>query len=321
MAMHPDEQYQKLLRKLLEEGSFREERTGTGAYSIFGYQMRFDLCNSFPLLTTKKLHTKSIFAELLWMLRGETNVKSLQEQGVTIWDEWADEDGELGPVYGAQWRNWRGAGESYTDSDNLNSTVYVDQINGVLKSLKENPFSRRHIVTAWNPADVNKMALPPCHCLFQFFVAEMNHGERLHEYARLKILEGLAPVDESNNALLDPLVLDAAGVPRLKLSCQLYQRSCDSFLGVPYNIASYALLTRMFAQQLGYAPAEFVWTGGDVHLYSNHVEQAKLQLQRFPYFSPQLKLRKAPSLFGYTLEDVEVIGYQSHPHIKADVAV
>lgn len=236
---------------------------------MFGYQMRFNLQEGFPLVTTKKLHLRSIIYELLWFLRGETNIKYLKENGVSIWDEWADENGELGPVYGSQWRSWPAP-----------DGRHIDQISQVLNQIKSKPDSRRHIVTAWNPAEVDKMALPPCHALFQFYVADG------------------------------------------KLSCQLYQRSCDTFLGVPFNIASYALLTHMFAQQCNLAVGDFVWTGGDVHIYTNHLEQVHLQLSREPYPLPQLNIRRKPlDLFNYEYEDFEILNYQSHPSIKAPIAV
>jgi thymidylate synthase len=262
-------QYLDLMKDILETGVEKTDRTGTGTFSVFGRQLRFDLSKGFPLLTTKKLHTRSIFIELLWFLKGDTNIKYLHDHGVSIWDEWADEHGDLGPVYGHQWRSWP------TPSGGT-----IDQITNVLNQIKQKPDSRRHIVSAWNPAEVDKMALPPCHAMFQFYVADG------------------------------------------KLSCQLYQRSADYFLGVPFNIASYALLTHMFAQQCDLLPGEFVWTGGDVHLYTNHIEQAKLQLTREPFALPQLNiLRKPDSIFDYQYEDFEIINYQSHPGIKAPIAV
>ncbi len=262
-------QYLDLMRDILENGAKKTDRTGTGTLSVFGRQLRFDLQQGFPLVTTKKLHIRSIIYELLWFLNGDTNIKYLNDNGVTIWDEWADENGNLGPVYGHQWRSWP-APDGQT----------IDQISKVMEQLKTKPDSRRHIVTAWNPADVDKMALPPCHALFQFYVA---NG---------------------------------------RLSCQLYQRSADYFLGVPFNIASYALLTHMVAQQCDLMPGDFVWTGGDVHLYTNHVEQAQLQLSRKPFPLPQLVIgRKPASIFEYQFQDFEVINYQAHPSIKAPIAV
>ncbi|WP_108396536.1 thymidylate synthase [Devosia submarina] len=261
--------YLKLLSDILEHGVDKSDRTGTGTRSLFGYQMRFDLAKGFPLLTTKKLHLKSIIYELLWFIRGETNVRWLQERGVKIWDEWADENGDLGPVYGSQWRSWPAP-----------DGRQIDQLANVIESIKTKPDSRRHIVSAWNPAEVDDMALPPCHCLFQFYVA---NG---------------------------------------KLSCQLYQRSADSFLGVPFNIASYALLTHMIAQVTGLEPGDFVHSFGDVHLYSNHFEQAKLQLTREPRPLPRLQINPAiRSIEDFTFEDFEFIGYDPHPHIKAPVSV
>jgi len=262
-------QYLDLLQTVLDTGVDRPDRTGTGTRSIFGHQMRFDLAEGFPLLTTKKLHVKSIVYELLWFLRGETNVRWLQERGVKIWDAWADANGDLGPVYGSQWRSW---------PDGHGGTI--DQIANVVHSIRTKPDSRRHIVTAWNPAEVDDMALPPCHCLFQFYVADG------------------------------------------KLSCQLYQRSADIFLGVPFNIASYALLTQMMAQVTGLKPGEFIHSFGDVHLYSNHVHQAREQLQRAPKPLPRLTLNPdRQSIFEFQYEDFLVTGYDPHAHIKAEVAV
>ena len=263
------QQYHQLLRHILENGHKKDDRTGVGTRSVFGYQMRFDLANGFPLITTKKLHLRSIIYELLWFLNGDTNIKYLKDNGVTIWDEWADGNGDLGPVYGYQWRSWPGRdGEK------------IDQISKLIAQLKTKPDSRRHIVTAWNPADVERMALPPCHALFQFYVADG------------------------------------------KLSCQLYQRSCDTFLGLPFNIASYALLVHMVAQQCDLSPGEFVWTGGDVHIYNNHIDQVNLQLTREPFTLPHLNIRRKPdSIFDYRFEDFEIMNYQSHPAIKAPIAV
>lgn len=262
-------QYLDLLQHLLDNGAEKTDRTGTGTLSVFGHQMRFDLSEGFPLVTTKKLHLKSIIHELIWFLQGDTNIDYLTKNGVSIWNEWADENGNLGPVYGQQWRSWGNPDGSTTD-----------QISKVIEQIKQTPDSRRMIVSAWNVSDVDNMALPPCHAFFQFYVA---NG---------------------------------------KLSCQLYQRSCDVFLGVPFNIASYALLTHMFAEATGLAVGEFIWTGGDVHLYSNHVEQAKKQLTRAPHPLPTLRiLREVDSVFDYRFEDFEIVDYQSHPHIAAPVAV
>ena len=261
--------YLELMRDILENGTSKTDRTGTGTVSVFGRQMRFDLSKGFPLVTTKKLHLRSIIYELLWFLKGETNIKYLNDNKVSIWDEWADENGELGPVYGSQWRSWPAP-----------DGRHIDQIANVLNQIKTKPDSRRHIVTAWNPAEVDNMALPPCHALFQFYVANDT------------------------------------------LSCQLYQRSADFFLGVPFNIASYALLTHMVAQQCDLKAGDFVWTGGDVHLYSNHFDQAKLQLTREPYALPTLQIKRKPSsIFEYEFEDFEILNYQAHPSIKAPIAV
>jgi thymidylate synthase len=268
VSVHPERQYLDLLADILANGARRDDRTGTGTLGVFGRQIRFDLAKGFPLLTTRKLHRKSIILELLWFLRGDTNVRWLQERGVSIWDEWAGQDGELGPVYGKQWRSWAAPdGRS------------IDQIANVVASIRANPSSRRHIVTAWNPAEVDDMALPPCHCLFQFFVADG------------------------------------------RLSCQLYQRSADIFLGVPFNIASYALLTRMMAEVTGLKAGEFVHTFGDAHLYLNHVEQAKLQLTRDPTPFPTLILAPKSDLFAFDYEDFRLEGYHPHPAISAPIAV
>ncbi|WP_020017236.1 thymidylate synthase [Promicromonospora sukumoe] len=263
-----DTPYEDLLRDVLATGARKGDRTGTGTRSVFGRQIRYDLAKGFPLITTKRVHLKSVVYELLWFLRGDSNVRWLQERGVKIWDDWADESGELGPVYGVQWRSWP-----------TPDGGHVDQIAKVVEQIRTNPDSRRHIVTAWNPAEVDDMALPPCHALFQFYVADG------------------------------------------KLSCQLYQRSADLFLGVPFNIASYALLTHMVAAQTGLEVGEFVWTGGDVHIYDNHVEQVETQLARDPYPYPSLRLAPRDSIFDYEFEDVEVLGYVSHPTIKAPIAV
>ena len=265
--------YEDLVRTILRGGTLKSDRTGTGTISLFGQQMRFDLSHSFPLITTKKVFFRGIAYELLWFLKGSQNVRWLQENRVHIWDEWADpETGDLGPVYGVQWRSW----PAPTPEDPHHT---IDQIAKVLDLIRTHPDSRRMIVTAWNPAQVDSMALPPCHALFQFYVADG------------------------------------------KLSCQLYQRSCDMFLGVPFNIASYALLTLMMAQQADLEPGEFVWTGGDCHIYDNHVEQVLEQLSRNPYPYPTMRIRKADSIFSYQYEDFEVVDYQCHPAIKAPVAV
>lgn len=263
------QQYLKLLKHIIDTGTDKSDRTGTGTRSVFGYQMRFDLSEGFPLVTTKKTHLKSIIHELLWFLQGDTNIAYLKEHNVKIWDEWADENGDLGPVYGKQWRSWTGA-----------DGVEVDQVKDLIHQIKNNPDSRRMIISAWNVADLPKMKLMPCHCLFQFYVA---NG---------------------------------------KLSCQLYQRSADVFLGVPFNIASYALLTMMIAQVCELQPGEFVHSFGDVHLYSNHFEQANLQLTRTPFPLPQMKINPSvKDIFSFKFEDFELLNYQSHPAIKAPVAV
>jgi thymidylate synthase len=276
------QQYQDLMRKILAEGSTRQDRTGTGTIGIFGHQSRYDLTKGFPLVTTKKVHLRSIIHELLWFLKGDTNIKYLKDNGVSIWDEWADENGDLGPVYGYQWRSWPtpdGGG--------------IDQIAKVVAAIKTNPYSRRHLVVAFNPADVDKMALPPCHAFFQFYVS------------------GGSASDTANGRVSDG-----------KLSCQLYQRSADVFLGVPFNIASYALLTMMVAQVCGLAPGEFIHTLGDAHLYSNHIEQAKLQLSREPRALPQMIINQnVKDIFDFKFEDFQLVGYDPHPAIKGEVAV
>ncbi len=263
------QQYLDMMRLVRDTGIQKDDRTGTGTLSVFGHQMRFDLGKGFPLVTTKKLHVRSIIHELLWFLSGDSNISYLKKNGVSIWDEWADEDGDLGPVYGVQWRNW-----PTPDGGS------IDQIAQIVQQLRETPDSRRIILSAWNVAEIDNMALPPCHCLFQFYVADG------------------------------------------KLSCQLYQRSCDIFLGVPFNIASYALLTHMLAQQADLGVGDFVWTGGDCHLYLNHLEQADEQLSRTPLPLPRLAMKRRPeTIFDYRYEDFEILNYESHPHIKAAVAV
>jgi thymidylate synthase len=262
-------QYLDLMRHVRDNGTIKGDRTGTGTVSVFGHQMRFDLSEGFPLVTTKKLHLRSIIHELLWFLSGDSNIRYLKENGVSIWDDWADENGDLGPVYGVQWRSW-------PTPDGRS----VDQISQIMQQLRETPDSRRIMLSAWNVAEIENMALPPCHCLFQFYVADG------------------------------------------KLSCQLYQRSCDIFLGVPFNIASYALLTHMLAQQADLAVGDFVWTGGDCHLYSNHLEQTDEQLSRDALPLPRLAIKRRPdNIFDYRYEDFEILNYESHPHIKAAIAV
>ncbi|MFB5675716.1 thymidylate synthase [Paenibacillus terreus] len=261
--------YLELLKDIMEHGTDKNDRTGTGTRSVFGRQLRFDLSEGFPLVTTKRIHLKSVIHELLWFLRGDTNIAYLKEHGVTIWDEWADENGDLGPVYGSQWRTWE------TPDGRT-----IDQIANVIDSIKNNPDSRRHMVSAWNVAEIERMKLPPCHFVFQFYVADG------------------------------------------KLSCMLTMRSVDTFLGLPFNIASYALLTHMVAQQCGLEVGEFIWSGGDVHIYSNHFEQVRTQLQREPYPLPKLVIKRKPdSIFDYTFEDFEFVNYQHHPGIKAPVAI
>ena len=312
-------QYLDFVRHVLETGTYKSDRTGTGTLSTFGYQMRFNLAEGFPLVTTKKCHLRSIIHELLWFLKGDTNIKYLKENGVSIWDEWADENGDLGPVYGAQWRSWP-AGREVVDTGIALSlqTKTIDQISNLVEQLKTNPDSRRLIVSAWNPALVDEMALPPCHALFQFYSRELTLEER-EEYHRVHNGSVLAG---SKNEDFRHEVLDRLGVPRRNLSCQLYQRSADIFLGVPFNIASYALLTMMVAQVVGYEPGDFIWTGGDCHLYANHLEQAKLQLTRDPHPLPKMKLNLGVSdLFAFTIDDFELTGYEHHPAIKAPVAV
>jgi len=264
----PDAQYEDLLRRVMVSGDPKSDRTGTGTRSVFAQQLRFDLERGFPLITTKRVHFRSIAYELLWFLRGDRNVGWLQEHGVKIWDEWADADGDLGPVYGVQWRSWP-----------TPDGGHIDQISDVLRTLRADPSSRRMVVSAWNVGEIPQMALPPCHAFFQFYVADG------------------------------------------RLSCHLYQRSADLFLGVPFNIASYALLTHMFAQQVGLRVGEFVWTGGDCHIYDNHVDQVREQLSREVLRFPRLELRKASSLFDYTFEDFEIVDYRHHPTLKASVAV
>lgn len=301
---HNESQYLALLSRLLDQGIEKNDRTGTGTYSLFGYQMHFNLQQGFPLLTTKKLHLRSIIHELLWFLKGETNIAYLKENGVSIWDEWADEQGDLGPIYGHQWRSWTGA-DGQT----------VDQIKTLLEQLKSNPDSRRLIVSAWNPGDLPDMALPPCHCLFQFYTRPLSIRER---EAWLIKNRGIHLKDQgsAHNEL------DLKGAPRRALSCQLYQRSGDVFLGVPFNIASYAILTTMIAQVVGMVPEYFVHTLGDAHLYKNHVDQAKEQLARSPLNPPRLTLNASKdSLFSFGFEDIQVSQYEAHPAIKAPVAV
>lgn len=310
-----EKQYLYLLEEVYTQGKEREDRTGVGTRSIFGHQMRFDLSEGFPLLTTKKLHFKSIAVELLWFLRGDTNTQWLNEHGVSIWDEWADGDGDLGPVYGHQWCNW----------EDLDGGSW-NQLSSLIGGLKDNPFSRRHIVSAWNVNDLPNedcspqdnvnmglQALAPCHVMFQFYVEELSLAERIDYWATI---EDISSAEVLKN--------EEKYIPKYKLSCQLYQRSGDVFLGVPYNIASYALLTHMIAQQVNMVPGEFIHTLGDAHLYLNHLEQAEEQLMRDPdkYELCQLKIDHKPdTIFDYNFEDFELVNYQAHPHIKAPVAI
>lgn len=342
-------QYLALMQDILDNGVVKKDRTGVGTLSVFGRQLRFDLKEGFPLVTTKKVHLKSIIHELLWFLNGDTNVKYLQENGVKIWNEWSDEEGNLGPVYGKQWREWRDCkvvechdvgrtqqlmqrGYKYIGNMKEDGTTYLvyekahDQISKVIQQLREDPDSRRIIVSAWNVSDLDDMALNPCHNYFQFYTTEMSLLERLEWYE----------VNEPEKFASAPLIkhediddeerlhetLDREGIPRRKLSCFFLMRSNDVFLGLPFNIASYALLTHIVAQQLNMVPDELVYSGVDVHLYSNHLEQAKLQLTREPYPLPKLVIKRKPdSIFDYKYEDFELVGYQAHPHIAAPVAV
>lgn len=342
-------QYLALMQDILDNGVVKKDRTGVGTLSVFGRQLRFDLKEGFPLVTTKKVHLKSIIHELLWFLNGDTNVKYLQENGVKIWNEWANEEGNLGPVYGKQWREWRDCkvvechdvgrtqqlmqrGYKYIGNMKEDGTTYLvyekahDQISKVIQQLREDPDSRRIIVSAWNVSDLDDMALNPCHNYFQFYTTEMSLLERLDWYE----------VNEPEKFVAAPLInhediddedrlhetLDREGIPRSKLSCFFLMRSNDVFLGLPFNIASYALLTHIVAQQLNMVPDELVYSGVDVHLYSNHLEQAKLQLTREPYPLPKLVIKRKPdSIFDYKYEDFELVGYQAHPHIAAPVAV
>ncbi|EHW4384128.1 thymidylate synthase [Salmonella enterica subsp. enterica serovar Chester] len=342
-------QYLALMQDILDNGVVKKDRTGVGTLSVFGRQLRFDLKEGFPLVTTKKVHLKSIIHELLWFLNGDTNVKYLQENGVKIWNEWANAEGELGPVYGKQWREWRDCkvvechdvgrtqqlmqrGYKYIGNMKEDGTTYLvyekahDQISKVIQQLREDPDSRRIIVSAWNVSDLDDMALNPCHNYFQFYTTEMTLLERLDWY------EVNEPEKFANAALINHEdidseerlheILDREGIPRRKLSCFYMMRSNDYLLGAPFNVASYALLTHIVAQQLNMVPDELVYSGVDVHLYSNHLEQAKLQLTREPYPLPKLVIKRKPvSIFDYKYEDFELVGYQAHPHIAAPVAV
>lgn len=342
-------QYLALMQDILDNGVVKKDRTGVGTLSVFGRQLRFDLKEGFPLVTTKKVHLKSIIHELLWFLNGDTNVKYLQENGVRIWNEWSDEEGNLGPVYGKQWREWRDCkvvechdvrrtqqlmqrGYKYIGNMKEDGTTYLvyekahDQISKVIQQLREDPDSRRIIVSAWNVSDLDDMALNPCHNYFQFYTTEMSLLERL-EWCEVNEPEKFTSAPLIKHEDIDDEerlheTLDREGIPRRKLSCFYMMRSNDYLLGAPFNIASYALLTYMVAQQLSMVPDELVYSGVDVHLYSNHLEQAKLQLTREPYPLPKLAIKRKPdSIFDYKYEDFELVGYQAHPHIAAPVAV
>lgn len=341
-------QYLELIHTVLNEGHEKADRTGTGTISIFGHQMRFDLRKGFPLVTTKKLHIRSIIHELLWFLNGDTNIQYLKDNNVSIWDEWSDENGDLGPVYGKQWREWADTklvshwddaskkvlyerGYQFSGSINRDDpaktlavfTKRFDQIQTIIDQLRNDPDNRRIIVSAWNVGELDDMALAPCHSFFQFYTRKLTLKERkawladndpeAYRFSKCEEYED----DEDEHK-----VLTAGGAPERVLSCQLYQRSADVFLGVPFNIASYALLVHMVAQQVGMVAGDFVWTGGDTHLYSNHLEQATLQLSRVPHDLPKLVIKRKPdSIFDYKFEDFEIVGYESHPAIKAPVAI
>lgn len=341
-------QYLEMMQNILDEGRVKSDRTGTGTLSVFGRQMRFNLQEGFPLVTTKKCHLRSIIHELLWFLSGDTNIKYLNDNGVTIWDEWADANGDLGPVYGKQWRAWKTIvrvaddpkrigllkAKGYKEVGTLTDGQVTrgafleyshDQISTVINQLRNDPDNRRIIVSAWNVGELEHMALAPCHSFFQFYTHELTVDERLNwmEINNPELFNSALFVNDIiNNDTLMQAELDSRGVPSRSLSCQLYQRSCDFFLGVPFNIASYALLVHMVAQQVNMVPGDFVWTGGDVHLYSNHLEQAKLQLTREPLPLPKLAIKRKPeSIFDYKFEDFEIQNYVSHDPIKAPVAI
>jgi len=319
-------QYHDYLKYILENGIKKEDRTGTGTISIFGYQMRFDLSKGFPLVTTKKLHFKSIAYELLWFLNGDTNIKFLNDNGVKIWDEWADENGDLGSIYGEQWRRWFNPFDTYGN---------IDQISKVIKQIKNNPDSRRLIVSAWNVVDLpdesltpqqnvkeGNMALAPCHVMFQFYTQELSLNERYDLYCKLMTESYGDDFNYLSVSSINHDFFDTLNIPKRKLSCMLTQRSTDSFLGVPYNIASYSLLTHMIAQQCNLEVGEFIWSGGDCHIYLNHLEQVEEQLKRTPYDLPTLNIKRKPdSIFDYKYEDFEIVNYKAYPHIKGKVAV
>lgn len=319
-------QYHDLVQRTLLEGIDKGDRTGTGTRSIFGHQMRFDLSEGFPLLTTKKLHWKSIVHELLWFLKGDTNIRYLQENGVRIWDEWADENGDLGPVYGSQWRSWpapkrheRRFGEDGEFSEMVLEMTTIDQISNVVDQIRKSPDSRRLIVSAWNPAEVDEMALPPCHCLFQFYTRPMTLTERINILAER---QGGLDFPVKGNEKYYENILAEEYIPTRWLDCQLYQRSADIFLGVPFNIASYALLTQMIAHVTGMQAGHFVHSFGDAHIYSNHTDQVAELLQREVRLPPSVILNpEVTSLFDFRFEDIELLGYDPHPAIKAPVAV
>jgi thymidylate synthase len=325
------EQYHKLLETILKDGKKKSDRTGTGTISIPDYHFKADMSEGFPLITTKRLHTKSIVHELLWFLKGDTNTKYLNENGVTIWDEWADENGDLGPVYGKQWVDWEYIPKLPDHKDErrkakgfggerLYSVRPINQIQNVIDTLKTNPESRRMIVSAWNVGELDQMALEPCHAFFQFYTSPLKPFERSEWVKKNNMVETVNEVEKEYDDIVD--CLDALGVPKYRLSLQLYQRSADAFLGVPFNIASYSLLLMMMAQCVDMIPSEFIWTGGDCHLYDNHTEQTNEMLKRNPKKLPKVKLNpNIKDVFKFKFEDIELIGYDPHPTIKAPVAV
>ena len=316
------EQYKKLVREIQQKGTPKGDRTGTGTKSIFGYQMRFDLKDGFPLVTIKNTHWKSVVYELLWFLKGDTNVKYLQDNGVRIWNEWADENGNLGPVYGKQWVNWQYLKEIYHDEGRISNIVidHVNQIQEVIDTLKTNPESRRMIVSAWNVGELDKMALAPCHAFFQFYTRPLSIWERSDWVKNNGKIDEYNRIENHCDDILE--CLDEMGVPKYELSLQLYQRSADTFLGVPFNIASYSLLLMMIAQCVNMVPRDFVWTGGDVHLYDNHEEQVMEMLKRTPKSLPTVRLNpKIKNVFDFKYEDIELLDYDPHPTIKAPVAI
>ena len=332
------QQYLDLLNRVMTKGIRKMDRTGTGTISIFGHQSRYNLQDGFPCLTTKKLHLRSIIIELLWFLRGETNIKWLNENGVKIWDEWADAQGELGPVYGYQWRSWPSpaifeptadfaTGKKCDDEGEYLPGPSIDQISNVIARIKSKPDDRRLIVSAWNPAQIDQMKLPPCHCLFQFYTRELSFADRSSRSKKKSTFRGTIEYGNALRGDAEAIAafhaqFDAEGVPRRYLDCQLYQRSCDSFLGIPFNIASYALLTMMVAQVCDMLPGEFIWTGGDVHVYSNHFDQVNLQLSRDCRPLPTMKINPdVKDIFSFKYEDFTLEGYDPHPHIAGAVSV